>query len=65
MVKCRFVEEGRYKIIDNYKVTIEPIESISDGELLSKKTFYLSDFLSLMKAGKGKFFINNEEKENS
>ena len=65
MVKCRFVEGGQYEIMDNYKVTIEPIEPISDGKLLSKKTFYLSDFLSLMKAGKGKFFINNEEKENS
>ena len=45
LVECEIVE-GRYKVEDNYKVTLKPLDS-----LFVKYDFYQSDFYGLVKGG--------------
>lgn len=56
LTKCK-ITERQYKIIDCYKIEIVPI-STDNKEVLCYKSFYLSDFLSLMAQKIGKFIFN-------
>lgn len=53
MVRCK-ITERKYPIIDGYKIELMA-ESEDKKEILCYRSFYLSDFLSLMKRGHGKF----------
>lgn len=54
-VECKFVEK-RYKLSDNYKIEFEPLE-----KGFPIKTFYLSDFNSLLNDERVKLSINIED----
>lgn len=40
-----------YKLIDNYKIDIEPVERERDGRMLAGRDYYISDFLSMCRSG--------------
>lgn len=53
MVRCK-ITERKYRIISSYKIELVA-EAEDKEEVLCYKSFYLSDFLSLMKKGQGRF----------
>lgn len=40
-----------YKLIDNYKIDIEPVERTLNGHMLAGRDYYISDFLSMCRSG--------------
>jgi len=46
------ITEDRYKICDNYKITLK-----SDYERFGKEHFYLTDLESLIKSGTVEFYV--------
>ena len=54
-VKCR-IDERRYKVADNYKITLQP-----EDKTYSYEHYYWMDFVSHMRSGIGTLWIDGEE----
>lgn len=63
MTKCK-ITERRYRIVDGYKIELVAESPDHEGEILCHRSFYLSDFLSLMAQKIGKFIpvVSEENK---
>lgn len=48
---CGIDVNGRYKIHERYKINTAPVSYLHNGRLLSGRSFYLSDFLSIIERG--------------
>lgn len=45
---CRIIEDYNRDILDGYKIKLEPVSPITDTAILSGRSYYVMDFLSLM-----------------